>query len=334
MVFSEQSGRTNSVLHKLVRNTYVRRILALVQGFFFIIVLFSCENKPPKYTDTPTSGEIAVAIDGSFQPVMQAQIEAFMGDYKNAKINAYYLSETEAVNLLLKDSVRAVVMTRQLNDKEKAFFDKIKIFPRTTKVAIDAAALIVNRNNPDSLFTMEGLRGIFRGEIKSWQQIGEKGLKKDITIVFDNSNSSNLSYIKNKFGLGNEFDSRIFAVKSNQGVIDYVESNESALGVIGVSLISDTEDPKQQEFTERIRVAAIADTTNPTLDDYYQPYQAYLALKKYPLSRDLYFVSREARAGLALGFSSFVAGEKGQLVFLKAGLLPATMPIRLVELTK
>jgi phosphate transport system substrate-binding protein len=42
-------------------------------------------------------------------------------------------------------------------------------------------------------------------------------------------------------------------------------------------------------------------------------------------------VSREARAGLASGFIAFVAGEKGQRVVLKAGLVPATMPVRIVE---
>ena len=153
--------------------------------------------------------------------------------------------------------------------------------------------------------------------------------------MFDNSNSSNLSYIKNKFSLSDSLDNRIFAAKSNQQVIEYVEKNTRALGVIGVNWISDTEDdPRQMDFINRVRVVAIADTLNPEPEDYYQPYQAYLALKKYPLHRDLYIISREARTGLGTGFASFVAGDKGQLVVLKGGLLPATMPIRLVELKK
>lgn len=42
-------------------------------------------------------------------------------------------------------------------------------------------------------------------------------------------------------------------------------------------------------------------------------------------------ISRQTRAGLGMGFVSFVAGDKGQLMILKAGLIPAIAPVRLVE---
>jgi len=45
-------------------------------------------------------------------------------------------------------------------------------------------------------------------------------------------------------------------------------------------------------------------------------------------------VSRESFSGLGSGFISFVAGEKGQRIILKSGLVPATMPIRLVKVKK
>ena len=64
---------------------------------------------------------------------------------------------------------------------------------------------------------------------------------------------------------------------------------------------------------------------------YYQPYQAYLAGNEYPLLRDVVMISREARSGLATGFMAFVASDKGQRIVLKSGLVPATMPIRIVE---
>jgi phosphate transport system substrate-binding protein len=316
-------------------NKHTGRILALVQGFFFAILLVACNTKGDKYTDTPTSGAISIGVDESFQPLIQAEIDAFMANYKYANVNPLYQTEGEVVKLLLEDSVRLIVITRQLTDQEKAFFQEKKITPRTLKIATDAVAIIVNAANPDSLLTVDQLASIFKGDVQKWKGLNGKGLDQDISIVFDNSNSSNLSYIKNKFSLSDSLDNRIFAAKSNQQVIEYVEKNARALGVIGVNWISDTEDdPRQMDFINRVRVVAIADTTNPEPEDYYQPYQAYLALKKYPLHRDLNIISREARTGLGTGFASFVAGDKGQLVVLKGGLLPATMPIRLVELKK
>jgi phosphate transport system substrate-binding protein len=84
---------------------------------------------------------------------------------------------------------------------------------------------------------------------------------------------------------------------------------------------------------KKIKVVAVGHKNNPTEPDtYYQPFQGYLAAGTYPLRRDLYIVSREARAGLGTGFASFVAGDKGQRIFLKSGLVPATMPVRLVNI--
>ena len=316
-------------------NKHTGRILALVQGFFFAILLVACNTKGDKYTDTPTTGTISIGVDESFQPLIQAEVDAFMGNYKYANVNPLYQTEGEVVKLLLEDSVRLIVITRQLTDQEKAFFQEKKITPRTLKIATDAVAIIVNAANPDTLLTVDQLASIFKGDVRKWNGLNGNGLDQDISIVFDNSNSSNLSYIKNKFSLSDSLDNRIFAAKSNQQVIEYVEKNTRALGVIGVNWISDTEDdPRQMDFINRVRVVAVADTLNPEPEDYYQPYQAYLALKKYPLHRNLYIISREARTGLGTGFASFVAGDKGQLVVLKGGLLPATMPIRLVELKK
>jgi phosphate transport system substrate-binding protein len=316
-------------------NKHTGRILALVQGFFFAILLVACNTKGDKYTDTPTTGTISIGVDESFQPLIQAEVDAFMANYKYANVNPLYQTEGQVVKLLLEDSVRLIVITRQLTEQEKAFFQEKKINPRTLKIATDAVAIIVNAANPDSLLTVDQLASIFKGDVRKWNGLNKSGLDQEISIVFDNSNSSNLSYIKNKFSLSDSLDNRIFAAKSNQQVIEYVEKNSRALGVIGVNWISDTEDdPRQKDFTKRVRVAAVADTLNPEPEDYYQPYQAYLALKKYPLHRDLYIISREARTGLGTGFASFVAGDKGQLVVLKGGLLPATMPIRLVELKK
>ncbi len=45
-------------------------------------------------------------------------------------------------------------------------------------------------------------------------------------------------------------------------------------------------------------------------NEYYKPYQAYIAQKLYPLTRDIVINIREGRAGLGTGFTSFVAGEK------------------------
>ena len=127
------------------------------------------------------------------------------------------------------------------------------------------------------------------------------------------------------------FPSYCFAVNTNKEVLDYVEQHKNAIGVIGVSWISDQDDASVKNFLSRVRVMALSDKENPTADEYVQPYQAYIALKQYPLTREVYMISREGRAGLGTGFVSFVAGDAGQRIIRLAGLLPATMPVRIIN---
>jgi phosphate transport system substrate-binding protein len=109
-------------------------------------------------------------------------------------------------------------------------------------------------------------------------------------------------------------------------VVEYISHNPKAIGLIDVSWISDSDDSTANSFLSSIRVMGISDDSA-----FYQPYQAYIAQEKYPLRRDVVAISREARTGLASGFLAFLASEKGQRIVLKSGLVPATMPIRIIE---
>jgi phosphate transport system substrate-binding protein len=46
------------------------------------------------------------------------------------------------------------------------------------------------------------------------------------------------------------------------------------------------------------------------------------------LARDLYIINCQGFSGLGMGFASFVAGDVGQRIILKSGLLPVRIPTR------
>jgi phosphate transport system substrate-binding protein len=48
----------------------------------------------------------------------------------------------------------------------------------------------------------------------------------------------------------------------------------------------------------------------------------------------VYIINAQARKGLGLGFASFLAGDSGQRIVLKDGLLPAQAPTRLIKATR
>lgn len=294
--------------------------------------LMSCGNSGTPL-DTPTRGDINISVDESFQPIIASEVDTFEGIYKYANIDAAYKSEGEVIKDLLNDSTKIAILSRELTADEKAIFDKRKIIPRVTKIAIDAVALITNRENPDSLLTLEEVKQIFNGQITSWSALDKASGMGDITIVFDNNNSSTARYVRDSLITGNKLPGNTFASNSHKALIDYVAENKNALGVIGVNWISDFDDSTAIGFLNRIKVLGISEDPAPiTTDKYYQPYQAYIAQQAYPLRRYLYIISTEGRAGLGTGFASYVAGDKGQRLILKSGLVPATMPVRVIGL--
>ena len=328
-----------------------KRIYVLTTGLVAIVAgtlgAISC-NAPgsPDAQDTPTSGTVAVSVDETFAPILQAQVDTFAKLYPNAHVQMSFQPEQKVMLDLINDKIKVAVVSRELSAAEQADFVKQTIVPRTTRIGIDGLAIVLNRANPDSLLTLAQLAGIFTGKTANWSQVsGKKGLSA-INVVFDANRSSTTRFVLDSVTRGTALTKRAFAASSNPALLDYVATHPNAVGVVGVNWISDRDDPAAMKFLNKVRVASITSRANPTINDYIQPYQAYLAektpeqlaehieLQNYPLRRSLYVISREARAGLGTGFASFVAGKNGQLIFQKSGLLPAQMQARIVTTPK
>jgi len=310
----------------------MKKIVAYV---VLVLTFNSCGtdfNKP--YSDTPTSGKVKIAGDETLEPFLNAMSDTFMGLYQYAEITSSYKSESECFKDLLNDSVKVILATRKLNINEENVFKAKQLIPFTTKIAIDALAIIVNKENKDTLLSVQQLKKILSGEIKSWTGINSNSTYGDISFVFDNNGSSTMRFISDSLMSGqNNFPAFCFAVKSNEQVIDYVEQNKNAIGVIGVNWISDRDDPKMLSFSKRIKVAWLSSVENPVYPaDYFGPFQAYLFTGDYPLKREVYMINREGRAGLGTGFVSFAAGEQGQRLVRLSGLLPSSPFTRDIKL--
>ncbi|MBS1763416.1 MAG: substrate-binding domain-containing protein [Bacteroidetes bacterium] len=315
-----------------MRNNIFHKSEYLLITVVLLILNYGCGDAlKPDLSDTPTSGNLNVSADESFAPLMNAEASTFMALYNNAKINLYYKTETEAINDLMNDSVKVIISGKEITPEQEAYFKEKKVLARSVKIAIDALALITGRNNPDSLITMKQLQEIFLGKITQWNQLNQENKSGDIAIVFDRSGSSNVRYLKEKFLSSAEFPANCFALQSNKEVMEYVKNKPNAIGIIGVGWISDSNDTTAMSFLNDIRVMSVKNEESTEYTEYYKPFQAYIALKQYPLTRDVFLINRQSRNGLGTGFASFVAGDQGQRLVRLKGLLPATMPVRIVK---
>jgi phosphate transport system substrate-binding protein len=305
--------------------------------YLFIVVLFiSCEkrDKYGHFKETTTNGEISISADESLRPIVDAELNAFMSKYKFAKIHVHYGSESFAIDKALNDTFRLAILSRPFTKDELAQLKQKKLTGKSIRIGIDAIAVIVNKDNPDSLFTYEQIQGLFRGELKNWKQINPESSLKDIKIIFDDPNAASVRYMRDSVAKVSQLPTNCYAVDSNPKVIEYVSNDKEAIGLIGVSWISDKDDTVSRGFLDKVTVASLSKPGQSGPDDFYQPYQAYIAQGEYPLRREIYILNKEAGIRLGSGFTSYVASDKGQRIILKAGLVPATMPVRIVKLKK
>ncbi len=298
----------------------------------FITLLYSCNNSSEKYTDTPISGNISIAVDETFQPIADSEIKVFEGLYNSTSIKANYCSEKQAFDYLLKDSVRLIIVSRKLNQSEHKLFEDKKFFPKEVKIATDAIALIVNNENKDTLITIEELKDILTGKITNWKQKLSSTKLDKIQLVFDNQSSSTVRLILDSVCRGAKLSVEVKALDKNKEVIDFVSQNHNAIGIIGVSWVSNSSDSTSLSFLDRIKVMSVSVDKKATIENSYQPFQYYLSNGKYPLLRNVFVIISEPRIGLASGFTSFLASDKGQRIIKKSGILPATVPLNMVKM--
>jgi phosphate transport system substrate-binding protein len=289
-----------------------------------IISISSCTGSSSSSTDTHSAGKTAIYVEESFKPLFETTIDTFESLHPKADITANYNSESNIIDLFFKNHTKTICISRDFTKEEKAQLKKNQVEVRSDKIAGDAIALIVNPENPDTLLTVDQLKRIITGKDTIWS-----GLKTKINVVFDNENSANFHYLKELCAIGN-LPINVFAVKSNEEVINYVKTHKSALGVIGVNWVSDRDDFEVLDFLNGIKVVAIAKTKK---DEYFKPYQGFIYTKEYALIRDVWIINKAKKSGLNSGLVLFMIGETGQLLIQKCGLVPANSPVRLIQMS-
>ena len=304
----------------------------LILYFLCLYTLSACTSSQKKgKEETLYSGKISIAVDESFKPIMEEELQVYQALTPEAVITPIYCSEVEAVNLLLKDSVRLAITNRRLTEEELISFHTRKFFPESVRMALSGVALITHRDNPDSLITVKDFRRIATGEITNWKELNPNSKLERMQVVFDNPNSGTVHYVIDSICQGKPLSTSLKAQKSNEEVINYVATTPEAIGVIGANWGGNKADTTRLSFNQKVRVMAVSSSVNATSENSYRPYQAYLALKKYPLTHDVYILINDPKGALPTGVMTFLTGDRGQRIILKSGLVPATQPIRVVN---
>ena len=78
------------------------------------------------------------------------------------------------------------------------------------------------------------------GKVKKWSDIYPSSKRGDIVLVFDNKKSSTVHFAEDSILHGNPITSpNVIATNKTADVINYVEKNAGAIGIIGSNWLND-----------------------------------------------------------------------------------------------
>ncbi len=298
--------------------------------------LTSC-LKYEKKANSHTSGTTTLVCDNTFQNIMAQEIDVFEYQYPDAHILARYATQAEAFDSLMSLNTKTIIAARDITDKEREILKNKRRTVRSTKIAVDAVALIVNPENPVGKLTLKEVSEILSGSSRNWNDIQPCDLG-EISVIFDDKASSLVTYMRDSLLNGGELGPNVYAQGSIPDVFKAVKDNKNAIGVLGVSWITSdmsAADMSQKELAESvlneepIEGATLVDDVKvlslyrPGEARAYKPYQENIFNGTYPLFRQIYMITTGASGSLAGGFYAFVTGDIGQKIIMKTGILPA-----------
>lgn len=291
-----------------------RNILFSIVSLFLV---FACNKSSKEVDETITTGKLDVWVDETLMPIMQEQKAVFESQYSYAKVNLIGKSENEISKAIIEGKANYFVLSRKLNDNESKLFKSKTILGKVTPIATDGIAVIVNKENNKTSTSLNELSSVLNGSSSNNQ------------LVFDNANSSTLRFLMEKTNVKSLPKTNVAALNNNLEVIKFVSQNANAIGFVGVNWITDV-DVETETLLKNVKVLSLEIAKNKLV----KPSQSSLALNEYPLSRKIYLLNYQGKTGLGMGFASFVAGNVGQRIILKSGLLPEIIPTRELKIRK
>ncbi|UUC46852.1 PstS family phosphate ABC transporter substrate-binding protein [Flavobacterium cerinum] len=296
--------------------------ISLLLGIALLAIQIGCkkaEKNTESEEETPVSGKATVLVEETIFPVIDDEAILFENEYDRAKLTLEKKTETAILQSVYSEKSQIVVMPRTLDSLELQNFKSKQIIPRITEIGTDALAFIVNYKQADSTITTEEIMDVM---------LGKKSTKIK-SLVFDNANSSTVRTLKDFAKVKELPKEGVSSLNSNEELLNYIASNTDVVGVIGVNWLLQT--PRELQNAV-INVKVLGVNNNKLKNNkFFKPTQSNIATGDYPFTRKMYVLNFQGTTGLGMGFASFVAGQKGQRIMLKSGLVPAIMPTREIQ---
>ncbi len=289
------------------------------------------DPKLPAYKSTSgVSGNLSSVGSDTLANLMTLWAEEFKRVYPNVNIQIQAAGSSTAPPALTEGTSNLGPMSRKMKSKElQKFEDKYGYKPTAIRVAIDALAVFVNKDNPIKGLTIPQVDAIFSStrkcgypeDITRWGQLGLTGawVNRKIQLYGRNSVSGTYGYFKKHALCKGDFKPSVNEQPGSASVVQSVAASLNGIGYSGIGYV-----------TTGVRAVPLAKKAG-------QPFVEATpenAIKgKYPLARFLYIYVNKAPnkplPPLEREFIKLVLSKQGQQVVIKDGYIP--LPAKVVE---
>ena len=256
--------------------------------FVIALTLFGgCVGKDSK--DLIISGSTTV------QPIVTRASETYSTEHPSVRIGVEGGGSGTGINMVAEGSVGIGASSRELTAQEKTKGPDLV----TTTVAIDCIAIVVNPSNTIKDLTLQQVRDIFSGKIKNYKEVG--GPDRPIVLVEREDGSGTRSMFESMV-MGKTDVSDGALQKPASGAIRFtVAGYENAIGYVGIGYLDDS-----------IKAISLNGSS---------PDEENVRNKRYPLSRNLYLITKRQPQGISKDFIDYILSPEGQDIVKHEGFI-------------
>jgi phosphate transport system substrate-binding protein len=233
-------------------------------------------------------------IDGSTTvlPIAQKAAEVFMKKNPDVKIFVSGSGSGTGIKALLDGTTDIADSSREAKDKEIALGKEKGVTLTAHKVALDGIVPIVHPSVKIDNLTMEQLKDIYNGKIKSWKEIG--GPDRPIAVVSRDTSSGTYEVWEDKILKGDRVKPDALLVASNGQAVQTVAENRYAIGYIGIGYVD--------KSIRAIKVNGKTASEHSIRDG------------SWPIARPLFMYTNGKPAGVIAKFIDFMLSKEGQKI--------------------
>jgi phosphate transport system substrate-binding protein len=271
------------------------------------------------------SGNLNSIGSDTLNNLMTLWAENFKKEYPNVRIQIEGKGSSTAPPALISGTAQLGPMSREMKPSEIDEFEKKFGYPPTkVRVAIDALAVYVNKDNPLERLTMPQVDAVFSktrscgggADVGTWGALALQGAwaQKPISLYGRNSASGTYGFFKEHALCNGDFKDTVKEQPGSASVVQGVSEDRYGIGYSGIGY-----------KTSGVKALALAVKEGAPFVST-DPADVYAGT--YPLARFLYvYVNRSPNKPadpLVREFLAYVLSQQGQTVVVKDGYMPLT----------